>query len=181
MKNSKSWKTFFLFILLALAFILNNCYSDIPDNEQFNKAKDYLYQGRLNEAMEEFNKAIKSNPTSPAFSFRAYVYLLQDNPDQAIADCDKAIEMDSKNTQAYNNRAAAFQKKGDFDKAIADCCRAIQINPRLPYPYKNRAFAYFGKKEYSKSWKDVHKAQALSYKFDDNFINILKESSGRQE
>ncbi len=179
--NFKGLKGFFLLVLFVSVLIVSNCYAKTPAEEAFQKGASYSQQGKYNEAIAQFTKAIQIKPTSAAYSYRAYVYLLQNKTAPALSDCNKALEIDPKNSQAYNNRAAAYQRKGDFDQAILDCNKAIEINPNNPYPYKNRAVAYFAKKEYDKSWDDVHKAESLAYNFDINFIQKVRKASGRKE
>jgi tetratricopeptide (TPR) repeat protein len=48
----------------------------------------------------------------------------------AIADYTRAITLDPKNVNAYNNRGTEKQNAGDISGAIADFSRAIEINPR---------------------------------------------------
>ena len=49
--------------------------------------------------------------------------------DKALADFNKAIELDSAYAQAYNNRGAAYLAKGDNNKAIADFKKALELDP----------------------------------------------------
>ena len=46
--------------------------------------------------------------------------------DRAIADYNKALELDPKDATAYNNRGYAYRQKGDYDKAIADYDKALE-------------------------------------------------------
>jgi len=49
--------------------------------------------------------------------------------DQAIANFDKAIEINPRYAEAYNNRGIAYTKKGQYDKAISDYNKAIELDP----------------------------------------------------
>ena len=49
---------------------------------------------------------------------------------RAIADYDRAIQLNPAFADAYNNRGAAFRGKGDLDRAIADYRAALRVNPR---------------------------------------------------
>jgi tetratricopeptide (TPR) repeat protein len=167
-------------VLLVCVIALTSCSVTSPAEEAFRKGMDFSQAGRFYEAITQFTKAIQIKPSSIAYSFRSYDYLMLNNPALAIVDCDKAIEIDPKNTQAYNNRAAAYKMQGNFDQAIADCNKAIELNPNIAYPYKNRALVYCSKKEYAKAWIDVHKAESMGYKFDPEFIQKLKKASARQ-
>jgi tetratricopeptide (TPR) repeat protein len=172
-----------LLIVAGLSLFWGNCFADITAEEAFQKGKDYAQEQKLDESIDELTKSIQLKPSCAAYSFRAYLYLLKNIPDQAILDCNKALEINPRDSQAYNNRAAAYQKKGDYDRAILDCSRAIEINPQIPFCYKNRALSYFKKKEYDKSWQDVHKTESLGFKSSSftDFIEMLKKASGREK
>jgi tetratricopeptide (TPR) repeat protein len=61
--------------------------------------------------------------------------------DGAIADYDRAIQIDPKDAAIYNNRGLTKQAKGDLDAAIVDFNRAIQLNPKDAIAYSNRGNA----------------------------------------
>lgn len=179
--NLKVFRSACLLILAGL-LIMGKCFALTPAEEALQKGKDYFQKLKYDESINELTKSIQISPTSAAYNYRAYVYLLKDMPDKTISDCNDALKINPNDAQAYNNRAAAYQKKGDFDRAISDCNMAIKIIPDLPFPYKNRALAYFAKKEYGKSWEDVHKAEQFAgYKVKSEFIEQLKKASGREE
>ena len=64
---------------------------------------------------------------------------------RALADCNKAIELDPKLAGAYSNRGVAHLEKGELDRAIADCNKAIELDPKLAEAYNNRGAAYIEK------------------------------------
>jgi tetratricopeptide (TPR) repeat protein len=98
--------------------------------------------------------------------------------DQAIADLDKAIEIDPRLAQAYNNRGWAYIKKWQYDQAIFDFNKTIEIDPRFVEAYFNRAIIYFLVEEYDKSLSDVIKAQQLGYQIPLEFLDDLRKVTG---
>ena len=54
--------------------------------------------------------------------------------DGAIADYNRAIELDPKQPRAYMNRGFAKQANGDVDGAIADYNRALELAAKLAKP-----------------------------------------------
>ena len=58
--------------------------------------------------------------------------------DRAIDDWNKAIELDPKLAQAYNNRGAAYNGTGEHDLAIKDYTTAIKHQPDHGKAYSNR-------------------------------------------
>jgi tetratricopeptide (TPR) repeat protein len=93
-------------------------------------------------------KRISSGLASPAPAPEAEDYYAgglrkhhQGDSDGAIADYTRAIELNPKYVEAYNNRGAEKLKKGDFDGAITDCNRAIELDPEHANAYAIRAYA----------------------------------------
>ena len=56
----------------------------------------------------------------------------------AIADYDRAIEINPQYAKAHNNRGITKDNMGDYKGAIADYDRAIEINPQYAEAYNNR-------------------------------------------
>jgi tetratricopeptide (TPR) repeat protein len=95
------------------------------------------------------------------------------NPDQEIIFYTKAIELNQRFSEAYNNRGYAYFRKAMFDQAIADYNIAIEINSIDGLAYNNRAIAYYYKKEYGKAWKDIQQAQKLGHKVNQKIYQEL--------
>jgi regulator of sirC expression with transglutaminase-like and TPR domain len=72
-------------------------------------------------------------------------------------------------------------KKEDFNQALADINQAVQLNPKDGFILASRAKIYFKMKDYFRAWEDVHEAQGMGHKLDDNFIEELKSVSGRDQ
>ncbi len=87
--------------------------------------------------------------------------------DGAIADYDRAIQINPKYDSAYNNRGSAKQDKGDLDGAIADYDRAIQINPKYDMAYKNRGLANTKKRNWADALADYRHTCELNEKGQD--------------
>jgi tetratricopeptide (TPR) repeat protein len=90
-------------------------------------------------SLGECNRAISDSPTNASL----YYYrgcIRQDNLDArgAIADFDRAIELDSKMAAAYATRATANLALNRLDEGLADCDRSIELDPNCEYAYHNR-------------------------------------------
>jgi tetratricopeptide (TPR) repeat protein len=75
---------------------------------------------------------------------------------RAIADYTRAITLDPKNVNAYNNRGTEKQNAGDIAGALADFSRAIEINPLEPDPYYNRGVICFLKHDWKKALSELN-------------------------
>ena len=63
-------------------------------------------------------------------------------PIPAIAEYDKAIELDPRYAPAYYNRGNAYYKLENVDQALADYDKAIELNPNYAPAYSNRGIAH---------------------------------------
>jgi len=81
----------------------------------------------------------------------------------AIEDCDKAIELNPKYAEAYNNRGNGYASLGNYKRAIEDYNKALEINPKYPVAYNNRAGAYWSLENYRQAIEDLKTAARLGY------------------
>ena len=65
------------------------------------------------------------------------------NPDAAIADCSRAIELNPGDAEAFNNRGLAKRAKGDLAGAIADFDQSILLKANDATAYVNRGLCPF--------------------------------------
>jgi len=99
----------------------------------------------------------------------------------AIAELDSVLESAPTIAKAYLYRGNVYFMKEDFISAIQDYSKALRINPEYALAYYNRAVAYYSIQDYSMAWEDVHRARKLGYMLHVDFIEQLKEDSGRNE
>jgi tetratricopeptide (TPR) repeat protein len=141
----------------------------------------YLEAKQFDEAINEFTKVIEKNPSSPeAYYNRGLAYAKKGDTEHAIADYSKAIDLNPRDADTYFNRALAYYKKGAIQEAIDDYTKVIQLDPRQADVYYNRALAYGKKQDYEAAWKDVETAQGLGYQVNADFLQWLKEASGKK-
>ena len=76
----------------------------------------------------------------------------------AIADFNKAIEIDPQFAIAYYNRGVAKSNLKDYQGAIADYTKAIQIDPQYVNAYFNRGNTKKGLGDYQGAIADYTKA-----------------------
>jgi tetratricopeptide (TPR) repeat protein len=102
--------------------------------------------------------------------------------DGAIANYNKAIEIDPRYAAAYNNRGGERQAKGDHDGAIADYTKAIEINPRFALAYYNRGDALKAKGDLEGTISDYNKYIELEPRDPDgyNALAWLLATSNRE-
>jgi tetratricopeptide (TPR) repeat protein len=106
-----------------------------------------------------------SAKTVEDFFSRAIAKKAAGDLDGAIADYDRAIQLDPKDAAIYNNRGVAKQAKGGLDAAIVDFNRAIQLNPKDAGAYINRGNAKRDKGDLDGAMVDYNRAIRLDSKY----------------
>ncbi len=109
----------------------------------FKRAEIYAELQEYDKAIAEYTRLINLNPNdAQRYYWRAYFYYgltrynltkyknqSQNYYPQAIADFDRAIELDSADMYYYLGRGNTFEAMLDYDKAIEDYEKALMINP----------------------------------------------------
>jgi tetratricopeptide (TPR) repeat protein len=101
---------------------------------------------------------------SADYTKRAQTELYEGNYDAAIVDCNKAIQLDPNNADAYKIMGWAKARKGEYDGAITDCDKAIQLDPQSASAYDARAWVKVFKKDDDGAIADWDKAVELDPK-----------------
>jgi tetratricopeptide (TPR) repeat protein len=95
--------------------------------------------GRYDEALADYEQALKLAPSAQAWRNRADVHLALGHLEQAEADYSEAIGLDAQLIDAYVGRAKARSGQSDQQLAIRDYDTAIELDPDRASLYLNRA------------------------------------------
>jgi tetratricopeptide (TPR) repeat protein len=103
-----------------------------------------LHQGRADEALERFQKALAIQPESAAFhSGLGAAFYHMKRLDEAITQCQKALEIDPDFEEAHNNLAQCLLEEGQINEAIAHFQKALEIQPDVAEVHDNLGYALF--------------------------------------
>jgi tetratricopeptide (TPR) repeat protein len=102
------------------------------------------------------------------------VYSDKKEYDKAIVSYKKAIEINPKYDDAYNNMGYSYEKKGEYDKAIASYKKAIEINPENDKAYYNMGVAYYWLKEFNKTIECYSKALEINPNNSLSYTNLFE-------
>jgi tetratricopeptide (TPR) repeat protein len=143
------------------------CTQAIQENPQDGTAYNlrglrHYARGDLDSALADYTKRVELEPKNPdAYDRRGLLYQAKamretsaaqptlaatmaaaKHLERALADHDRAIELDPKYASAYMNRAEVYRKNGDRDRALADFGKAIELAPNDAFAYAHRGFLH---------------------------------------
>ena len=108
---------------------------------------------------------IKNHDDTWVYYKRGVDYVNKGQFDMAIAQLNKAIELNSDYAPAYLCRGFAYGKKDQVDKAISDSTRSIELDPYNALVYYNRGCFYGRKGDFGKAVSDFNKSISLNPRF----------------
>ena len=122
--------------------------------------------GNLNLDIEHCTRAISSGDLSDEnlatiFNNRGFAYHEKGEYDRAIADYDRAIQLNPDDAYPLSNRGNAHEHKGEYDRAIADYDQVIKLKPDHALSFYNRGIAFRLKGEYDRAIRDYDRAIEL--------------------
>jgi tetratricopeptide (TPR) repeat protein len=99
--------------------------------------------------------------TAADYINRGLTYVHLGSHAEALADCDAAIQIDSRAANAYCNRGLAFAALGRHAEALVDYDTAVQLDPNLVPAHLNRGTTYAGLGRYKEALDDFGAAVRL--------------------
>ncbi|MEO8372916.1 MAG: tetratricopeptide repeat protein, partial [Candidatus Solibacter sp.] len=91
--------------------------------------------------------------------------------DRAIAEYNRALELNPRYAEAFNDRGHSYYWKGDGTRAIADFTRAIALRPDYPNAYNNRGATHMAGGHAAMSLADFTRALELKPGFRNAYVN----------
>lgn len=126
----------------------------LPFRNRANYRRD---QGRIEEALNDYNSAITLKPDGALYNSRAKLYFNQQQYPQAMADYNRAIAADGSEGEYYINRGAVHALTGAYQAALEDFNKGLEINPNHANGYKNRSLVFQALQQWENAYKDVEK------------------------
>lgn len=157
-------KCFGIFLIFCLSIFFYQSrvgakvYRDIGEFD-FEEIKREVKEGNCTKTAEKIESLRKIRGQQSSLYFFEGVCLFKEKKmDLAINSFTKAIEIDPKNAEAFNNRAnILFYFKNQVNEAILDYSRAIELKPEEYLFLINRGLAYESIGEFDKALADIKK------------------------
>ena len=130
-------------------------------------------EGRMEEAMEHYHKAIQINPNfSEALDNLGNALAAQGRFDEAIENYRQAIQINPNYATAPYNLGAALAAQGRFEEAIQNYYKAIQIYPNFSEALNNLGNALAAQGRFDEAIKNYRKAIQINPDFSEALYNL---------
>jgi len=131
--------------------------------EFFRRGYEAQREGRIEEAVELYQKSLEIEPSAEAHTFLGWAYSFQRRYEDAIAECRKAIAVDPDFGNPYNDIGAYLIEMGRWDEAVPWFEKAIDAPRYEPrhFPHFNLARVHVQRFEYDQAVRRLEKALEL--------------------
>jgi tetratricopeptide (TPR) repeat protein len=137
--------------------------------ELFARATDAFQAEDYEQAVLNASMFIFLNPTySPAYYVRALSYQSLEQPENALADLEQALEYaPTVEAEAEHHLVTAdiYIQQEDFESALDEIAAAIEANPEMPNAYFSRARLYASQERFEDALDDYNQVIALAPDF----------------
>ncbi len=117
-----------VFLTFLIMFLLAGLASAQDVKTYLDRGTAALEAGKYDQALQDFNQALKLKPNDPAVHDYLGVALRCKGQDgAAVQEFDKAIQLDPKYAKAYRNRAMVSYDKTDYQSSLSDLEKARSL------------------------------------------------------
>jgi clan AA aspartic protease (TIGR02281 family) len=167
----------------ALWFVGNNFRTWFPDkdgaNEHLVKGKDYLYQEKYDQAIQEFNEATNLNPNSAqAHKMLAKAFDESDQVHQALAEIGIAAKLAPYDLAINDKYVALLEDQDKLEEAVAPETRLLTLRPHDATLKREASWLYEqlgDKKKALQLMQDAVQEDQQSYKGWYNLAGLLDD------
>jgi tetratricopeptide (TPR) repeat protein len=107
---------------------------------------------------------------------KGYEHILDEDYEAALKDFNKAIEIDPRSVEAYNNRGIVLGIMGNHYRAIQDFNMAIDLKPFDSEAYKSRGVSKLYLQQKEAGCLDLAKAEQMGFP---GTTELIEEFCGR--
>jgi tetratricopeptide (TPR) repeat protein len=119
-----------LAICAVAVFYIPKVINQVSAGVALEQGKAFYEKGDVENAITNFDKAIKLNPNfTEAYTYRGFAYGQQGAYLLAIDDFDRALQLKPDYADAYLGRGIAYYYQGDLEQAIRQYDKALEIEP----------------------------------------------------
>ncbi len=138
-----------------------------------NLGLGFYHEGRMEEAMEHYRKAIQIDPNDYATMNNLGIALAaQGQFDEAIETYRQAVQINPNFSEAMNNLGIALATRGRSDEAIENFRKVIQINPNYYEALDNLGVALASRGQFDEAIENFHQAIRINSNRPETFYHL---------
>lgn len=143
-------------------------------SEKHKAGYEAMKEGRLEEAIELLNEALKHSEHPDIYSDRGVTYLHLERKTECLSDFNKAVELQPQYAFRFAARAFAKNHFGDIDGAVEDYEIAVKIDPNDAVALNNLGLLLEKKGYKDKAELRYQQADKLS-KMEDHLLKVVDD------
>jgi tetratricopeptide (TPR) repeat protein len=158
------------YLALFISILFSFCsFAQQKPNKFLDNGKKLLDEGKYEQALTEFNSAIKANgKEAEAYYYRGRTNLFLEKPQDAKKDITKATELDPKKGSYFNLLGIVAETLNDSTSAFTNYNKALALDSNDFKPLVNLAKLYEEKEQYKTAIKYMNLALKRGPKDADN-------------
>ena len=119
-------------LLTIIVVFVCACQQNTDYQSLFRLALDKSEEGNYSDAIDLLDNVISIKPNfDSAYAERAYNYLQKNEPDKALLDADKAIDIQFGNIDAFYIRGLIYSSLNQYENAIQDFTHIIKMGDSI--------------------------------------------------
>ena len=144
--------------------------------ELWQEAYRRQMKGKLDEAIELYQRSIEVCPTAEAHTFLGWTLSFQGLLEEATEECLRAIEIDPEFGNPYNDIGVYLIEKGEYDEAIPWLQKAMAAKRYEPrhYPHLNMGRVLVRKGRFQEAIQEMKRALAIEPNYTQARIELHK-------
>lgn len=104
-------------------------------DKNFKLGFEHQLRDEIDKAIHYYKKSLEEDPSAEVHTFLGWAYSFLGQYDQAIEECQKAIEIDPDFGNPWNDIGAYLIEKGNFDEAVFYLKKATRSKNYNTYYY----------------------------------------------
>ncbi len=140
-----------------------------------------LESGRVDEAIEEFNKALKIQPDAITYGNLGNALLSKNKFEDAMECFKKGIELEPFDCLSYYNMGNIYMSKGQLQEAVVAYSKAVKIRKDYTKAYSNMAVAFAQMGKVDEAIMNFKKALQIDPNDINSMYNLAQTLAGKGE
>ena len=153
-----------IFVVFSLLWPVAPVSAQGESPEELIETGDLLFsQNDFLGAERAYTDAIAADADyAPAYAHRCYLRVFQGRSEDALADCQKAVELDPDDSEGYVYLTRAYDWAGEYEKAVETGEHAIALAPDNGLAHSFLGEAYLDLERMEEGGREIHLAVQLA-------------------